>query len=64
MGQAGAPGFPPGIPSPYVDPSRVAQAHLEHASRLSRRIMLIVTLSIVFVFVLIGVIVAVTMLRL
>ena len=54
---------PAGMPgSPYGDPNLIAQAHLANAQRLSRNITLIVTLSIVAVFVLVGVIVVASLL--
>jgi len=54
---------PPGMPgSPYANPNQLAQAHFAQAQQLSRRITLIVTLSIVIVFLVVGVIVAATLL--
>jgi predicted RNA-binding Zn-ribbon protein involved in translation (DUF1610 family) len=49
---------PPGaFGSPYGDPNLMAQAQFAHVNQISRRITLIVTLSIAFVFLLVGVIV-------
>ena len=54
---------PPGaFGSPYGDPNLLAQAQFAQAQQLSRRITLIVTLSIAFVFLLVGVIVVATVL--
>lgn len=65
-GTSGTPGIPgmPGTPaSPYADPMRLAQVHQEQASRLVTRVFTIVLLSIAGVFLLVGVIVALVLLR-
>jgi hypothetical protein len=59
----GAPGSPYGAPgSPYGDPTLMAQAQLANVNALSRRITLIVTLSIVAVFLITGLVVALSFL--
>ncbi len=62
-GTPGVPGMPgtPGIP--YADPMQLARAHQEQASRLAGRVVTIVVLSFVGVFVLIGLILALVLLR-
>jgi hypothetical protein len=53
----------PGMPgSPYAGPNQLAQAQFAQAQQLSRRITLIVTLSIVAVFLLAAGIVVATVL--
>ncbi len=53
---------PPGTPgSPYGDPARIMQVHMQHAQKMSRNITMIVTISIIGSFVLVGAIVALTL---
>lgn len=55
---------PPGAPgNPYADPMRLAQVHQEHASRLATRIFTIVLVSVAGVFLLVGLILALVLLR-
>lgn len=69
QGTPGMPGMPgmqgtPGTPtSPYADPVQLAQLHQAHASRLARRILTIVLVSVAGVFLLVGLILALVLLR-
>lgn len=54
-------GMPPGAPgSPYGDPNQMVQAHMAHAQKMGNRITLIVMISIGGVFLLVGLIMALT----
>jgi hypothetical protein len=57
----GAPGMPPGMPpgpgmpgSPYGDPNLMVQAHMQHAQHMQRGIQRTVMISMIAVFVLVG----------
>ena len=66
VGPVPPPGMPgtPGTPgSPYADPLRLAELHQAQASRLATRIFTIVLLSVAGVFVLVGLILALMLLR-
>lgn len=56
---------PPGgpmAPTPFGDYNGVIQAQMQHAQQMGRRITMIVTISIIGTFLLVGLIVAMTML--
>jgi hypothetical protein len=64
----GTPWGPPPIPgyptnNAYGDPSRIAAAHMAQSAKLSRTIMFVVIGSIVFMFLLVGGIMAVVLMR-
>lgn len=52
----GTPGSPYGAPygSPYGDPNQIAQAHMANVQKMSRNITMIVMVSILGVFLLVG----------
>jgi hypothetical protein len=63
IGPAG-PMPPPGAPgSPYADPARLAAVQMQNVGRMSRMITMIVLAIVVGTFILVGVIMAIVMMR-